>query len=103
MFGDIIDTRSNDTHGYIMPWHASIVSFAQFVALPVLDVLEVHDSVVVKVLSGEDLILDTRRMGISQWMLPLIPATEAKIQTSDEGKIEVNDDKLFMMRPAALI
>lgn len=102
MLCNIIDTRSDDTHGYIMPWHTPIVSLAQFVALPVLNVLEVHDSVVVKVLSGEDLILDTRRMGISQWMLPLIPATEAKIQTADEGKIEVNNDEFLVMRPAAL-
>jgi hypothetical protein len=85
-----------------MPWHAPIVSLAQFIALPVLNVLEVHDPVVVEVLSGEDLVFDTRRMSISQWMLPLIPATEAKIQTSDEGKIEVDNDELFMMRPTGL-
>jgi len=99
VFGDIVDTGSDDTHGHVVPWHASIISLAQLIALPILDVLEIHDAVVVEILSREDLIFDTGRVSIGQWVLHLIPATEAKIQTSDEGQIEVDDDKLLVMRP----
>jgi hypothetical protein len=99
VLGNIVDTRSDDTHS-IVPWHASIISLAQLVALPILDVLEIHDTVVVEVLSRENFVLDTGGVSIGQWMLHLIPTTEAKIQTSDEGQIEVDDDKLLMMRPA---
>jgi hypothetical protein len=85
-----------------MPRHASIVGLAQLVTLPIFDILEVHDAVVVEVLSRENFVFDTGGVSIGQWVLHLIPTTKAKIQTSDEGKVEVDDDKLFVMCPATL-
>lgn len=62
---NIVDTVTNQTHGYVVPRHAPEVSLAQLIALPVLDALEVHDSVVVEVLAREDIIAQARWMHIS--------------------------------------
>ena len=99
VLGDVVDTRSDDTHSHIVPWHATVISLAQLVTLPILDVLEIHDAVVVEILSREDLILNTGGVSIGQWVLHLIPTTKAKIQTSDKGQIEVDNDEFFVMRP----
>ena len=100
VLGNVVDTRSDDTHSHIVPWHASIISLAQLVTLPILDILEIHDAVVVEILSREDFILDTSGMSIGQWVLHLIPTTEAKIQTANESQIEIDNDKFLVMRPA---
>lgn len=100
VLGNVVDTRSDDTHSHIVPWHASIISLAQLVTLPILDILEIHDAIVVEVLSREDFIFDTGGVGIGQWVLHLIPTTEAKIQTTNESQIEIDNDELLVMRPA---
>jgi hypothetical protein len=62
---DIVDAVANQAHGYVVPRHAPEVSLAQLIALPVLDALEVHDSIVVEVLAREDVIAQASWMHIS--------------------------------------
>lgn len=56
VLSDIVYTITNQSHGYVVPRHAPEVSLAQLITLPVLDTLEVHDPVVVEVLTGKDVI-----------------------------------------------
>lgn len=62
---NIVDAIAHQAHGYIVPRHAAEVSLAQLIALPVLDALEVHDAVVVKILAREDIIAQASWMHIS--------------------------------------
>ena len=70
VLGNVVDGRANETHCYVMPWHATKLGLGELVGLPVFHRLEVHNAVVVEVLPGEDLILHTSRVGIRQGVLP---------------------------------
>jgi len=82
---DIVYTVSNDTHGDVVPRHATIIGFAEFVIAPVVDGLEIHDTVVVEVLAGEDFVLDTGGVDIGKGVRMSIPTSEAHIESSNEG------------------
>jgi len=76
---DVIYARPNYAHSDVMPRHAAILCLAELVRFPVVNTLEVHDTVVVEVLAGEDLVLHSGRMHIGQWVLLFIPSPIAKI------------------------
>lgn len=97
MFGDVVNTRTYQTHGNIMPGHASVLSLGELVGFPVLDGLKVHDTVVVEILPGENLILNTSRMDIRQGVLVVIPAAKAKVKSTNEGDFVINDDEFLVM------
>lgn len=99
MLGNVEHTRANDGHGDIVPRHATIFGLAQFVLVPVLYFLEIHDSVVVEVLTWPDFFGNTFWMHISKGMLPGVPAAKAQIQSADESHGVVNDDEFFVVRP----
>jgi hypothetical protein len=56
-----------------MPWHATVVGLTELIGLPVHDALEVHDTIVVEVLTWENLVLHPGRVNISLGVLPTIP------------------------------
>jgi hypothetical protein len=56
VLGDIVDTVSDQTHGDVVPRHATVISLAELVALPVFHALEVHDAVVIEFLAREDVV-----------------------------------------------
>ena len=58
MFSDIVNTITDQTHGNVVPRHPAVIRFTQFVALPLLHALEVHDAVVVELLTGEDVVTE---------------------------------------------
>ena len=62
MLSNVVDTGHDEAHGNVMPGHAAILGFAEFILFPVLDVLEVHDSVVVEILTGPYLVGNAFRM-----------------------------------------
>lgn len=99
MLCDIVYARTNETHGHIVPWHTTVFCLGQLIALPIVDSLKVHDAIVVKVLTGEDLILCASRMGIGELMLTCVPATETRVETTDECKIKVYDYEFLVMSP----
>lgn len=49
---NINNAVSDDTHSGVVPWHASILGFANLVLLPVIHVVEIHNPVVIKVPRG---------------------------------------------------
>src|SRR5438552_15041568 len=77
VFRYIIDAIPNYAQCNIMPWHASILSFAQFIVFPVVYTFEVHDAIIVEVLAGPDFLGSSYGMNICQWMLMIIPSTKA--------------------------
>lgn len=95
---DVIDGVSNQTHGDIVPGHATELSLADFVALPVLHALEIHDTVVVEFLSGEDIVAQAGWVNICKWMLVGVPSAETEINPTNECEGVVNDDELLVMR-----
>lgn len=46
---NINNAVSDDTHSGVVPWHASILGFANLILLPVIHVVEIHNSVVIKI------------------------------------------------------
>lgn len=97
VFSNVIHAIALQAHGHIMPGHAAVIDFADFVTLPIRYALEVHDTVVVEILSREDVIAQTCWVNISQWVLVCIPPSKAKINASDEGHVIVNHDEFFVV------
>lgn len=97
MLSDIVYTVTNQAHGNVMPWHSAILCLADLIALPVLHALEVHDTVVVEFLAGEDIVVEVGRMAIGQWMLVGVPSSETQINTTDESQCIINDDEFFVV------
>ena len=97
MLSNVVDAWADDAHGNVVPRHATIISLAELVLCPIIDTLEIHDSVVVVILPGKDGILDTRWSHVRERMLLCVPSAKAKIKTTNEGKVEVNDDELLVM------
>ena len=96
---DVIDAVSNDPHGDVMPGHSAIVCFAELVRLPVVDALEVHDAVVVEVLTWEELVGDACRVDVRARVLSIVPPPEAQIQSANESQSVVDNDEFLMVRP----
>jgi hypothetical protein len=101
MFGDIVNAWSDHPHCNVVPWHTAVFRFAELVRFPILHVLEVHDAIVVEILTGKDLVLHTRGMHIRQGMLAVIPASIAKIKSADESQSVVDDNKFLVMSLAS--
>jgi hypothetical protein len=95
---NIVDAVANQAHGYVVPRHAPEVSLAQLITLPVLDALEVHDSVVVKVLPREDIIPQASWMHISQRVLVGIPSAEAEVNAANECHSIINHNEFLVVR-----
>lgn len=96
---NVVNARTNDCHGHVVPGHAAVVSFAKLVLLPVSDFVEVHDAVVVEVLARPNLFSNAFRMAIGKRMMACVPSAKAEIQSTDECNRIVNDNELFVMRP----
>lgn len=94
---NIIDARSDQTHGDIVPWHATIFRLRELIGFPVLNCLEVHDTVVVEVLARKYFMLHTCRVDVRQGVLVVVPTSEAEVNTADEGNFVVYHNEFFMM------
>lgn len=53
---NIIDAIANQAHRDVVPRHSPVLGLTELIVLPVVDTLEVHDTVVVEVLAGEDVV-----------------------------------------------
>lgn len=97
MLGNVINTGTHQTHGDVVPGHTAIIGFVEFIVLPVFDALKVHDTIIVEILAGEDLILYTSWMDVCKGVLMVIPSAKAEIDAADEGNFVVNDHGFFMV------
>lgn len=96
---NIVHAISDHTHGHIMPRHTSVICLAELIRLPVFHGLEIHDAIVVEVLSREHFVGNTCGMYVGTGMLSVVPSPEAEIQASNKGQSVINHDELLMMRP----
>lgn len=103
MLGNVVDARSHQADGDIMPGHAGVLGLAKFIVQPVVDVLEIHDPAVVEVLPGPDVFIQVSRVRICQWMFMNVVPTETEVETANEGDFVVDDDELFMVRLAQFL
>lgn len=99
VLGNVINTGANYRHADIVPWHAPILGLAQFILLPVLDLLEIHDAVIVEILARPNLFGNTFWMHIGERMLTRIPTAKAEVQAANEGHGVVNNNELFVVCP----
>lgn len=97
VFGYVVDTITNQSHGHIVPRHSAVLRLVQLVILPVFDAFEIHDSVVIKVLAREYLILDASWMNIGKWVLMVVPSSKTQVDTADKGDSIVNDHEFLVM------
>lgn len=98
MFRNVVYGVAGQAHANVMPWHSAILGLGQLVLLPLPDVLEIHDAVVVELLAGEELVGHVGRMDIGQRMLIGVPSAKAQVNTADEGQGVIDDNELFVMR-----
>jgi len=85
MFCNVIYTIADDSHRYIMPRHAAILRLTQLIVEPILNALEIEDSVIVEILPGKDLGLHPSGVSIRKSMLMIIPSSKAQINAADKG------------------
>jgi len=99
MLDNVKYTRTRKRHVYVVPRHPRTFQKRKLVRSIVADVLEIHDPSIVKVLPREESVRERGRMNISKRMVVRVPSAKAEIQTADTGKVVVNDDDLFVVRP----
>lgn len=63
------------------------------------NVLEIHYSSVVKVLTWEDNVVKITRMGVGDWVLIGIPPSVAKVEATHKSNAAVDETKFLMMCP----
>lgn len=97
VFGNVVDAISHQTDGNVMPRHASVLGLAKFIIQPVVDIFEIHDPAVIKVLPGPDVFVQATWVRIRQWMLTNVIPTETEVKTADEGNFVVDDDEFFVV------
>jgi hypothetical protein len=91
--------RPVQTHRNIGPSHTGGTFPIQLVLLPVHNILEVKDSRIVIVLTGEDNVVEIGGMDIGNSVLVRIPSAKAHIQTSHEGDSAIDQAQFFMVGP----
>ena len=99
VLGDVKNTLPYKTHRYVMPRHSTELGLVQLVLRPVRHCVEIHDTIVVVVLTRKDFILHAGGVDISKTVLTGIPSAVAKIQSSNEGEMVINDDEFLVVRP----
>ena len=57
VLGDIVNTWTDDAHSDIVPRHSSVFCFGELVCLPVLNIFEIENAIVVVILSRKNLVL----------------------------------------------
>lgn len=98
MSPQIFDHRTVHTQSYVRPAHAGSSFPIKLVVLPVGNILEIKNPVVVVILSREDNLVEICGMDIGNRVLVGVPASKAQIETTHEGRI-INYAQLLMVCP----
>jgi hypothetical protein len=64
------------------PTHSRILGTIKLVVLPLGNILEIVNSGIIEILTGEDDVIQVTRMSVRNRMLVDIPSAEAKIKTT---------------------
>jgi predicted phosphatase len=97
MLSYVIDTVTHQAHGDVVPGHTAEIGFVEFIVLPVLDALKVHDTIVIEILAWKYLILYTCWMDVRKRVLVIVPSAKAEIDAANEGNFVVNNHEFFVM------
>jgi hypothetical protein len=95
----ILNNRAFEGNADVGPSHSAVELAVELVVLPVLHVLEVHDTSVVVVLPGEDDLIQISRVCVGDAVLVRVPSPITEIQTSHEGDVAINQTQFFVMGP----
>jgi len=82
-----------------MPGHSGCFQDRDSTANIILDILEVHYTSIIVILSREQCPLETSGMNVSEWMVVRVPATVTEIDTADGGDVVIHYHNLFVVRP----
>jgi len=82
-----------------VPGHIARVCLTEGILLPVLDILEIHNTVVIEVLARPYLVGDSIRVHIGQGVLIVVLPAEAEVKPADESHLVVDDNELLVIGP----
>lgn len=82
-----------------MPWHPRCLTLVQFILLPLLHVCEITNAVIVEILTGPDLSVNTLRVTVRERVVMYVVASKAKIEASDESDFIIYNNALLMVSP----
>ena len=94
-----MDTQLDPDQTHIMPRHSRRFQDRDSAPSIVLNILEVHYTSIIVILSNEQRLLETSRVYVSKRMVVGVPATETEIDTADSSEVVVHDHDLFVVRP----
>lgn len=101
----------------VVPWHATSLEYRDLVGDVIVDLLEVHHTTVVVVLTWENGSSEVRgvtvgerasricvkwnhyKRGVGGLLRMGVPSSEAEVQTPNAGTVTVNNEKFLMMGP----
>ena len=66
-----------------MPRHSRALKNTDLITDKMVYLLEIHDTCIIIVLSGEESLAELSRVGICKWMGVCVPATKAEVETTD--------------------
>ena len=99
MASKVLDDRASQADRNVRPSHARHRHSIELVLLPLRDIVEVKDTGVIVVLSGEDGFVDVGWMHIGNCVLVSIPSAEAQIQAAHESDLAVNKAQFLVVSP----
>jgi len=85
-----------------MPRHAGTIFNRQSVANIIVNILEVHNTSVIEILTREQSLGKISRMDIRQWVSMGVPSPKTKIKTTDGGILIVYNNDLEKIMPLVI-
>lgn len=82
-----------------MPGHSGCFQDRDSASNIILNILEVHHTSIVVILSGEQGPLETSGVNVSERMVVRIPTTVTEIDTTDGSDTVIHNYDLFVVRP----
>jgi hypothetical protein len=86
--------RKGKKEGYVMPRHTSTILNRQSIANIIVNVLEIHDTSVIVILTREQSLGKISWMDIRKRVSMRVPSTKTEIKTTNRGILVVNKNDL---------
>jgi len=78
-----------------MPRHTGIILNRQIVANIIVNILEIHDTSVIEILTREQRLRKVSRVDVRKWVSMRIPTPKTEIKTADGGILVVDKNDLI--------